>query len=183
MNRNKVMMLIFVGSETFFFLSLIISYVVYSHPGGTLAATAKYLDIKTASIFTFFLLASSFTLEMAITKRSKTNRRLQLLWLFITITFGIIFLAGQSYEYYNLYKSDITISRDIFGSAFFTLTGFHGFHVFIGLIVLSIVFLIFFLNKYESVETSALESASVYWHFVDAVWILVFSVVYIGASI
>lgn len=177
------MMLIFVGSEAFFFLSLIVAYVVYSHPGGTLSATAKYLDIKTASIFTFFLLASSLTLEMATTKKSKSNRRLQLFWLILTIAFGIIFLAGQMHEYYNLYKSDITISRDIFGSAFFTLTGFHGFHVFLGLIILSVVFIIFFINKYKSVETSAIESASVYWHFVDAVWVVVFTVVYIGATI
>jgi cytochrome c oxidase subunit III len=183
MNRNKAMMLIFVGSEALFFLALIISYVYYSHPGGTLSSTAQYLNFKKTSFFTFFLFASSLTVEFALKSLHHQRRKALLVWLFITIAFGAVFLIGQLMEYIDLYESNITISKNIFGSAFFTLTGFHGLHVLIGLIILLIVFGLTFSGKYKNIESTAFESVAIYWHFVDAVWVAVFSVVYIGAII
>lgn len=176
-------MLFFVGSEAFFFLALIISYVYYSHPGGTLSDTAKFLDFRKTSIFTFFLLSSSLTIELAARKIHQNQRRAMLFWLFVTIVFGAVFLVGQMMEYDKLMMSNVTISRDVFGSAFFTLTGFHGLHVFIGLIVLSVVLGLIVSKKFSTIEYTAFSSAAIYWHFVDAVWVFVFSVVYIGAVI
>jgi heme/copper-type cytochrome/quinol oxidase subunit 3 len=183
MNRNKALMLFFIGSEAFFFLALIVSYVYYSHPGGTLSATAKYLDFRHTSIFTIFLLSSSLTIEFAAIKAHQEKRSALLLWLLVTIVFGMVFLFGQMREYILLIESNVTISKNVFGSAFFTLTGFHGFHVFIGLIFLLIVLNMIFTGKFKKIEATAFRSAALYWHFVDAVWVVVFSVVYIGAIV
>jgi heme/copper-type cytochrome/quinol oxidase subunit 3 len=183
MNKNKLFMLVFVGSEAFFFLALIISYVYYSHPGGTLASTAKYLDFKKTLIFTLFLLSSSLTIWIADMNLKKGKRKALISWLITTIVLGIVFLFGQGSEYERLITTNVTVSQNVFGSAFFTLTGFHGIHVILGLIVLSVLTIIIISRKFESVESTALESAAIYWHFVDVVWIVVFSVVYIGAII
>jgi cytochrome c oxidase subunit III len=181
MSKNKIMMLIFVASESFFFLALIISYVYYSRPGGNLSDTAQYLDIKKTSVFTFFLLSSSLTIEFADKQLFRGNRKSMLVWLFISIAFGLIFLVGQGLEYIALIREKVTVSKNVFGSAFFTLTGFHGFHVFIGLVALSTLAGLIGSKKYKSVEYDAFNSTTVYWHFVDGVWVVVFSVVYLGS--
>lgn len=183
MNKNKLLMLFFVGSEAFFFLALIIAYVDYSRPGGTLSSTSQYLNITATSIFTIFLLASSLTIWLAEINLKKGKRSSLLIWLSATILFGMIFLFGQGNEYYDLIAHNVTISQNVFGSAFFTLTGFHGLHVIIGLIVLIIMAVIFSSRKFENLEKSAFQSVAIYWHFVDIIWIVVFSVVYIGAII
>ena len=181
MSKNKLMMLIFVGSESFFFIALIISYLFYSREGGTLSETAKYLDIQKTSVFTFFLLSSSLTIEIADKKLLKGKRKEMLTWLAISIVFGLIFLVGQGMEYITLIREKVTISKNVFGSAFFTLTGFHGFHVFIGLVALSVLMRLIVSQKYEAVEYDAFNTTTVYWHFVDAVWVAVFLTVYIGS--
>jgi cytochrome c oxidase subunit III len=183
MNKNRVLMYFFVGSEAFFFLALIISYIYYSHTGGVLSESAHYLDIKRTGIFTIALLSSSVTIFLADLSLERQNRRALQLWLALTVFLGLVFLVGQGTEYIKLYKLNFTISRNVFGSAFFTLTGFHGLHVVIGLIVLSIVLFMQLNGKFKSIEGTALKSVSIYWHFVDIVWIVVFSVVYIGAVI
>ena len=175
------MMLIFIASESFFFITLIISYVYYSRPGGTLSESAQYLDVTKTGIFTFFLLSSSLTIEIADKKLHKGKRKGMLTWLWISILLGVVFLVGQGLEYATLIEEKITISQNIFGSAFFTLTGFHGLHVFIGLLALIILAGIIASKKYKTVEYDAFNTATVYWHFVDAVWVVVFSVVYIGS--
>lgn len=183
MSKNRIMMLLFVASESFFFLTLIISYAFYSHPGGHLSETAQYLNVKKSAIFTFFLLASSLTIEIADKNLKKGNRKGMLTWLLISILFGAIFLVGQGFEYLELIEQKVTISTNVFGSAFFTLTGFHGFHVFVGLVILSILGNMVRSKKYQPIEYDGFNTAIIYWHFVDAVWIVVFSVVYIGAII
>ena len=174
-------MLFFVASEAFFFLALIISYVYYSHPGGTLSSSAKFLDYEKTSVFTFFLIASSFTIEMAGASQNKGKRKSMLAWLGGTIVLGIVFIIGQGMEYARLAAVNVTISQNVFGAAFFTLTGFHGLHVILGLVALSILFGLLYSEKFRMIETSAMESVKIYWHFVDVVWIVVFSVVYLGA--
>lgn len=181
MSRNKLMMLIFVGSESFFFIALIISYLFYSHKGGSLSETAQYLNVQKTAVFTFFLLSSSLTIEIADKKLSKGNRKSMLIWLGISILFGLIFLVGQGTEYITLIHDKVTISKNVFGSAFFTLTGFHGFHVFIGLVTLSILMGLIVSKKYVAVEYDAFNTTTVYWHFVDAVWVAVFVTVYMGS--
>jgi cytochrome c oxidase subunit III len=181
MNKNRILMYFFVGSESFFFLALIISYIYFSHTRGVLSDSSRYLDIKRTGIFTVALLSSSITIFLADISLTRLNRKALKIWLALTIILGLVFILGQATEYARLYKLNFTISKNVFGSAFFTLTGFHGLHVLIGLIVLSIVIFMFINGRFKSIEGTALKSASIYWHFVDAVWIVVFSVVYLGA--
>ncbi len=182
-DKNRLLMYLFVGSEAFFFLALIIAFVHYSREGGKLAAEAHYLDLAKTSVFSVFLIASSFTMMIAEARLRRRRRGSALTWLAVTIGLGAVFLVGQGLEYARLVHLDITVSRDVFGSAFFTLTGFHGFHVVIGLLVLSIIFALVASRRFHRIESSALESAAIYWHFVDVVWIFVFTVVYLGAYI
>ncbi len=181
MNKNRILMLLFIGSEAFFFIALIISYVFYSRSGGNLSASAKYLDYQKTSIFTIMLIASSITIEIASKKLKSGNRNAMLGWLTATILLGGIFLFGQLSEYSRLINLNITISKNVFGSAFYTLTGFHGLHVLIGLLILLLIAIIFYTKKFKTIEKTFFESATIYWHFVDIVWIVVFSVVYLGA--
>jgi heme/copper-type cytochrome/quinol oxidase subunit 3 len=174
-------MYFFVGSESFFFLALIISYIYFSRTNGVLSDSAKYLDIKRTGIFTIALLTSSLTIYMADVSLKRLNRKALKIWLMSTMFLGLLFLLGQITEYIRLYKVNVTISKNVFGSAFFTLTGFHGLHVLIGLIVLSVVLIMLLTGRFKAIENTALTTASIYWHFVDAVWIVVFSVVYLGA--
>lgn len=180
MNKNKIMMILFIASEAMFFVILILGYVYY-HAGAGSAAAAKYLDPKLTGLFTALLLASSATIGFAHRGLRRGNTRSLTVWLLATIALGGIFLLGQGREYARLINMNVTISRDVIGSAFFTLTGFHGFHVLLGLITLSIVYALIHSRRFKSLGSVALESAAIYWHFVDAVWIVVFSVVYIGA--
>jgi cytochrome c oxidase subunit 3 len=177
------MMMFFVGSESFFFLALLISYVYYSHPGGSLSQTASFLNVSLTAVFSIFLFTSSLTIRLAEKAMMKGNLKRCLVWLLITIGFGLVFLAGQAHEYAGLISDHITISRDVFGSAFFTLTGFHGLHVLIGIITLSIFAIMLYSKKFSRILNSTFASAAIYWHFVDAVWVVVFSVIYIGAVI
>jgi cytochrome c oxidase subunit 3 len=183
MNKNKILMYFFVGSESFFFLALIIAYIYYSHQGGVLSPSSKYLDVGRTSVFTFFLLSSSLTVFLADSALKGRNRKITLTLLAATILLGIVFLTGQGTEYSKLYRSNLTISDNVFGSAFFTLTGFHGLHVLIGLLALSVILAMIISGKFKTIEKTALSSVSIYWHFVDAVWIAVFSVVYIGTLV
>jgi len=183
MNKNKLLMYFFVASEAFFFLVLIIAYVFYSHPGGKLDETAQYLDVKKTGLFTVFLLLSSLTIYIAESYLKKGKIRTTTVWFLATIALGLIFLIGQSIEYLHLFSIEVTISKNVFGSAFFTLTGFHGLHVLIGLIVISILAFLIYSGKYRKLGNTAVIPVSIYWHFVDAVWIAVFTVVYIGSLI
>lgn len=179
--KNRTMLLLFVASDAFFFLGLIISYVFYTHPGGTLVASAKYLDVVKTGIFSIFLWASSGTMILAGDQLKKGNMDAMRIWLIATLLFGAVFLVGQGLEYSHLVGINLTISTNVFGSIFFTLTGFHGLHVFLGLVTISIMTGLLFSEKYQSVQRTMMESVSIYWHFVDAVWVVIFGVVYLGA--
>ena len=105
------------------------------------------------------------------------------IWLGLTVLLGATFLFGQGREYYDLIHRDITISRDLFGTTFFTLTGFHGLHVFTGLILIIIVMMLAIFGRTDEPRASALGAIAYYWHFVDAVWVIIFSVVYLWAFV
>jgi heme/copper-type cytochrome/quinol oxidase subunit 3 len=177
MQKHKVMMAFFIASEAIFFIGLIVSYMYYNHLATHSSLAASYLDIKKTGFFTAALILSSVTMHIAGVKFKNGDRKIG--WVIFTIILGIIFLIGQGSEYARLYSANITISQNLFGSTFFTLTGFHGLHVLIGLILLTIISRLVYSGKYVKIETQAFENITMYWHFVDGVWIVVFSVVYI----
>ncbi len=131
-------------------------------------------------INTVVLLASSGAMHFAATAIRKGNRKGFLAWLGVTILMGIFFLGGQVFEYSELIsKEHFTISSGTFGSAFFTLTGFHGIHVTIGVIFLLIIWIRGYRGDFTAKKHFAAEAGELYWHFVDIVWIFVFSIVYL----
>ena len=168
----------FIASEATFFLLLIAAFITFNHATG--AASRKALDMRQTGVFTFLLLASSVTLSRAEKALRKSQRQQFLRWLGITIALGFVFLVNQAREYSGLLHNGITISSSLFGSTFFTLTGFHGLHVFGGLVVLSAMFLLGKTDRLSARRSDVFTAIGYYWHFVDVVWIVVFSVIYLG---
>jgi len=169
-------MTIFVASEAIFFLMLVLAYANFHKVTG--ATAAAVLDPVKTGVYTVALLSSSFTMWLAEKAREKETNQVGL-WLFVTILLGSIFMIGQGIEYFHLITEKITISRDLFGSTFFTLTGFHGLHVIVGLLLLVLLFALAIFGRKHEPTVIGMQSISIYWHFVDAVWIVVFSMVYL----
>ena len=178
MNKTRLAMLLFVASEAVFFILLIVTYVVYHATSPSAADASRYLDVPRTAVFTACLIGSSFTMWLAGIRFRTGRRRSALGWLLATMALGTAFLAGQADEYVSLIEKDVTISRDLFGTTFFTLTGFHGLHVLIGLIMLGTLFGLE-LKRGVPGPSEAVEGVSIYWHFVDAVWMIIFPVVYL----
>ena len=178
MNKTRLAMLLFVASEAVFFILLIVAYVIYHATSPSGADAARYLDVPRTALFTACLIGSSFTMWLAGIHFRTGRRRSALAWLLATMALGAVFLAGQGSEYVSLIEKDVTISRDLFGTTFFTLTGFHGLHVFIGLIMLGTLFGLE-LKRGGTGPSEAVEGVSIYWHFVDVVWMIIFPVVYL----
>ncbi len=177
-DKGKMLMLFLIFSETFFFIALIISYVYYRNFSDATDTVAKNLDAVRAGVFTLFLVASSGTLILSKKALRKKDLKKFKLFMVITLLFGGIFIVGQITEYIGLYHKQITLNKDVFGSSFFTLTGFHGLHVILGLIALLVLFVLAF-GKKRTVTIAGIEGIDVYWHFVDVVWLFVFYFVYI----
>ena len=180
--QTLLMMKAFLCSETLFFVALIIGFVFFRHYSSTWAEAQQALDWKSSGAYTVALILSSLSLNFAVRCYEKAKTMGFLLWAALTLALGLAFLGHQMVEYGDLYRQSITMSSSIFGSAFYTLTGFHTLHVAIGLLVLTIVFTLMALNKVRRPSSGA-RAAEYYWHFVDVVWIVVFSIVYLGAVV
>lgn len=186
METNRLGMFMFLISEAVFFGLLILSFVYYRRIwyGGQHGPTARVLNVPVTAIFTLFLLSSSGTVWLAERAIRAGNAAAMKLWLAATVALGAIFLVGQGIEYYKLIQEGITIRSGLFGSTFFTVTGFHGLHVFIGLIMLTVLLGLAMAGDYAgSTHSRALGAISLYWHFVDIVWVFVFSAIYLWALI
>ncbi len=179
---NKLGMALFLFAEANFFGALILAYVYYHvRPDQGLTA-ASALDPVRTGLFSLCLIASSFTLWQA-ERRAERSRGHALGWLLGTIGLGAVFLVGQLLEYRRLLSQDLTISANLFGTTFFTLTGFHGLHVLIGLLALVLLFWQAVKGRLAVSQSSAVAAVSLYWHFVDAVWIVIFTVVYVWSRL
>ncbi len=180
-DRNKLGVGLFILSEANFFLLLIIAYVYYHAQSGGGPTAASSLNPMRAGVYTICLIASSFTMMLAARSAKHEAPAMLSAWLLATVALGAIFLFGQAREYLGLISQDVTISRDLFGTTFFTLTGFHGLHVFIGLIALATLAGLALGGALRGRNTVAIETVGMYWHFVDGVWVLIFAIVYLGA--
>jgi heme/copper-type cytochrome/quinol oxidase subunit 3 len=157
-------MALFLLNEAVFFFMLIAAFVYFRQ--ASLPAAAASLKPGVTAIYTVCLLASSFTMWRATAIGS-------MMWTYATLILGGIFLLGQGNEYFRLFRQNVTISQGLFGSTFFTLTGLHGFHVLIGLLLLGVMIA---AGEGRSARAGAI---ALYWHFVDGVWVVIFSVVYL----
>ena len=183
MSHHILAMWVFISSEVFFFGALIAVFIAYRGQTGGGPAPATVLDVPRTALFTVFLLASSVTVVVAASRLHRGDQTGFKLWLAATVALGAIFLVGQVSEYAALYREGLTINRNLFFSSFFLLTGFHGLHVLGGLVALIILTGLAFLGDFRDGRDTALESISLYWHFVDVVWIVVFSVVYLWSLV
>jgi heme/copper-type cytochrome/quinol oxidase subunit 3 len=181
-DKYRLVMLFFLASEAIFFAFLITAYVYFHGAvkgGGPDAHNS--LELLTTGIYTVILLSSSATMHLA-GRAYKRKRSSISLWLGITIACGVIFLYGEMSEYMRLLHRNVTISRNLFGSTYYTLTGFHAAHVTVGLILLSFLLLMALQGNLMPGRSSGMETVSYYWHFVDIVWIAVFSTVYLWST-
>jgi heme/copper-type cytochrome/quinol oxidase subunit 3 len=159
-------------------LLLVSSYIVFNRASGE-NSPARVLEVGRTSVFTFLLLASSVTFWLAERALRKSSQNGFLFWLGLTLVLGTAFLINQGAEYAGLLHNGVTVSSSLFGSTFFTVTGFHGLHVFGGLVVLAIMFFLGKSGRLTSGRTDTFGAIGYYWHFVDVVWIVVFSVIYL----
>jgi heme/copper-type cytochrome/quinol oxidase subunit 3 len=183
MDRNKMSMALFLASEAAFFSVLILAYLYYypAYAQGPNAATV--LDPIITGIFTIALLASSFTLWRAQKSSEHGQQGALRLWLLATVALGLIFLFGQVWEYSQLARENVTISTSLFGTTFYTLTGFHGLHVLGGLLAIIILLGLALGGKITPARSIAVETVELYWHFVDVVWVLIFALVYVWPNL
>lgn len=177
--ENKTMMKLVIGTEAMFFVSLIMAFIYMAYNAGFEPHEVRQLDITSTGIFTVILISSSFTLMVAEKKYKNGNIQSLKLWMIITIALGLTFLIGQGKEYWHLINENITLGGSVFGTSFYALTGFHGLHVFIGLIILLIVLALIFAGDFNKPSSNVISTVAMYWHFVDVVWIFVFTIVYV----
>lgn len=169
-------MALFIASESVFFMTIVIAFIAL-RPGGL--ATAKHeLELTRTLIFSLFLFASSGTMTIAERRRERDGW----IWLIVTAMLGAVFLVGQGLEYIRLLGTGISPAAGMFGTTFFTLTGLHGLHVLVGLIAITGLTIAARARR-GRVTAVGFEAVAWYWHFVDGVWVVVFSVVYIGTQL
>ena len=172
-------MISFLFSEVAFFSTLIVAYVAFLGTDQT-GPTPKVLSLALVTCTTICLLASSGTVHMAEKKLRAGEHSGFILWWSATIVLGVLFLAGTAYEWYGLITHEqLTISRNLFGSTFYTLVGFHALHVSAGVIAMGIVLGLALRGAVTGKHSLGVEMVSWYWHFVDGVWVVVFTVVYL----
>ena len=179
LNHRKLLMWFFLGSECLLFGSLISTYLVYRNRSISGPVPPQIFDIPYTSVSSFVLLMSSLTMVLALAAIQHNNIRGMRVWTLATAFLGTIFVGGQVYEFTVFGREGAGIATNLFGSTFFTLTGFHGTHVSVGILILGSLFLNSFRGKITPGRTLTVELAGLYWHFVDVVWIIIFTVVYL----
>ncbi len=179
--NKKLLMWAFLASDCMFFGCLISTHLIYRlhPPAGTPAATQVF-SIELTSFSTFILLMSSLMMALAVNAIQKGNLKSMRASLILTIICGLIFLGCQVYEFNEfVYVKHLTISNSILGTTFFTLTGTHGIHVLLGVIWLTSMLIYSYTGRLTEKDAIDVESMGLYWHFVDIVWIVIFTVVYL----
>jgi heme/copper-type cytochrome/quinol oxidase subunit 3 len=177
-SNTKLAMWLFLASECLLFGGLITTYILYRNPleGPT---SEDIFDIPFTSTSSFVLLMSSLTMVLAVSAIERGDHQRLRVWLGATAALGATFIAGQVYEFTVFYREGLGFTTSRFSSAFYTLTGFHGVHVTIGIIMLMSMLLLSLRGKLPEHRSETVEVVGLYWHFVDIVWILIFAVVYL----
>jgi heme/copper-type cytochrome/quinol oxidase subunit 3 len=176
--HTKLAMWIFLASECLLFGALISTYVLYRGRGAG-PFPADVFDIPYTSVSSFVLLASSLTMVLALAAAQREDVGQTRLWLLSTAMLGMTFVGGQVYEFTVFVHEHLTLETNLFGSTFFTLTGFHGVHVTVGILMLLSLVGMSFSGRLPRDASFPIEMVGLYWHFVDIVWIVIFTVVYL----
>jgi cytochrome c oxidase subunit 3 len=177
--RGKFAIWLFLATEVMFFSGLIGAYIVLRSAAASWPDPQERLAVDITAANTFFLITSSWTMVKAVFAAKAGERQKLLAWLAATIAIGALFVGIQVYEYIELIKEGALPEVDIFWSTFYAMTGFHGTHVVVGVIWLIYVWIGAARGKYTLKNNLGVELAGLYWHFVDLVWVLLFTIVYL----
>jgi len=169
----------FIGSESLFFGGLISTYMVYQGRSVTGPYPSDVFNIPLTSVSTFVLLMSSLAMVLALAAVQRDDRKGTLTWLMTTAVMGMIFLGFQAYEFTEFVNMGLKIDTNLFGSSFFFLTGFHGAHITVGIIWLLALWVQALRGQLRKENALRVEVAGLYWHFVDIIWIVIFTFVYL----
>jgi len=176
--RGRVGMLCLIAAETSIFVIFVVAYIYYI--GKSLTGPTPRETLEVPIFFTICLLSSSLTIHRAVKALRQAEMRRFSRWWLATIALGAMFLYGTAREWQRLIEEvGLTISTNLFGTTYYSLVGLHGCHVVVGLILLSAVMAFTWLGSVRHEHTYRIDVLSLYWHFVDAVWVVVFTVVYI----
>jgi len=181
--NTKLAMWLFLASECLLFGALISAYVLYrgADPMGG-PTPADVFDIPYTSVSSFVLLASSLTMVLALSAAQKRDTGRMRLWLLTTALLGMTFVGGQVYEFTTFYEEGLAIGTNLFGTTFYVLTGFHGAHVTVGILMLLSLVGMSWADRLPTDAAFPVEMVGLYWHFVDIVWIVIFTIVYLIPS-
>ena len=177
-SNNKMGMWLFLGSDCLLFGALISTYLLLRHRGTGLGPHDVF-DIPFTSVSSFVLLMSSVSMVFAVSSIARGDHPKLRLWLLVTAMLGGVFIAGQVYEFTSFYREGLGYTTNLFSSAFYSLTGFHGVHVSAGIVMLMSLFVMSLTGRLSEERAETVEIVGLYWHFVDVVWVLIFTIVYL----
>jgi heme/copper-type cytochrome/quinol oxidase subunit 3 len=179
LNHRKLLMWAFLGSDCMFFGSLIANFQIQRGRSLNPPYPHDIINIPFTSVSTFSLLMSSLMMVLALAAIQRNDVRGLKIWLLACAFLGSLFLGGQFYEFTSFVNHGLKISTNLFGASFFVLTGFHGTHVTIGVIWLISLFYAAQRGRITVKDSLSVELAGLYWHFVDIVWVAIFTIVYL----
>jgi heme/copper-type cytochrome/quinol oxidase subunit 3 len=179
LDNRKLLMWLFLGSDCLFFGSFIAAYLLYRGRSTVGPYPQDLVDIPFTSASAFILLMSSVSMVLALAAIQRGNVRNMRIWLITTAVLGLLFISGQAYEFTEFYHEGLSIHTNLYGTTFFVLTGFHGAHVTIGILILLSLVAWSFRGGIQQKDSLNVEIAGLYWHFVDIVWIIIFTLVYL----
>jgi heme/copper-type cytochrome/quinol oxidase subunit 3 len=179
LSNTKVAMWVYLGSDCLLFGSLISTYLLLRHRSTQGPGPEDVFDIPFTSVSSFVLLMSSLTMALAVAAIARGDVQRNRVWLATTALLGAVFIGGQVYEFTTFYREGLGYTTNIFGSAFYTLTGFHGVHVSVGIVMLMSLLVMSIRGNLGPERSEAVETIGLYWHFVDIVWIIIFTIVYL----
>jgi heme/copper-type cytochrome/quinol oxidase subunit 3 len=179
LDNRKLLMWLFLASECLLFGSLIGAYLLYRGQSVVGPYPEDLFDIPFTSVSAFVLLMSSVTMVLALAAIQRGDQRGLRIWLLSTALLGLLFLSGQAFEFTEFNREGLSLSSNLFGTTFFVLTGFHGAHVTVGVLILLSLLVMAFRGRVTQAQSLNIELAGLYWHFVDVVWIVIFTLVYL----
>ena len=182
LSNNKLLMWVFLGSECLLFGGLISAYLINRNRFGDGPAPGDIFDIPFTSVSSFVLLMSSLTMVLSLSALQRGDIRNNRIWLWTTALLGVLFIGGQVYEFTTFLREGLGYTTSPFSSAFFTLTGFHGVHVSLGIVMLMSLLISSYRGTLRKENSETVEIVGLYWHFVDVVWIFIFTVIYLVPS-
>ena len=178
-NSRKILFWTFIGSECMLFGSLIATYLIYRGRDKVGPHPHEILNIPLTSVSAFVLLMSSLTMVLALAGIQRGDIGKTRVWLAATAILGMMFVGFQIYEFSHFVHEGLTLSTNLFGSTFFVLTGFHGAHVTVGVVWLWTLFFLTFTGRIKAGNDLDVEICGLYWHFVDVVWVAIFTLIYL----